>query len=462
MLPVIAIIGRPNVGKSTLFNRLTKSRDALVADLPGLTRDRQYGEAQYDERKFLLVDTGGIGFDAEGLDSLMLDQTKLALEEADAILFVVDGRSGRTAADEAITQQLRMSKKPVYLVMNKTEGIDPMVANAEFHALGIGNPIAISAAHGDGIHSLMSKVLRKLPQMKVSEEEIQNSKGIKVAIIGRPNVGKSTLVNRVLGEERVVVYDEAGTTRDSIFIPFERQGKDYTIIDTAGVRRKSRISEKIEKFSVTKSLQAIESANVVVFVIDARTGIVEHDLRLLGFVLDTGKALVIAINKWDGMELAERNIVKKELDRRLTFIDFARIHLISALHGTGVGDLFKSIEEAYSGATKKLSTPMATKILEKAVKTLPTPMVRGRRVKLRYAHIGGHNPPLIIIHGNQTDALPMNYRRYLQKTFRQELKIMGTPIKIEFKSSENPYKDKKNALTERQIRRKKRLFRNKK
>ncbi len=458
MLPVIAIIGRPNVGKSTLFNRLTKSRDALVADLPGLTRDRQYGEGKYDDHRFLVIDTGGIGFNLAGtkMDSLMHAQTQQAIHEADAILFVVDGRSGRTAADEVIAAQVRHAGKPVYVIVNKTESTDSTLAMTEFHAMGLGQPIAISAAHGQGINEVLDHALK--PLLKANNNEIQEEiEGVKVAIIGRPNVGKSTLVNRILGEERVIVFDEAGTTRDSIFIPFERFGKKYTIIDTAGMRRRSKIYEKIEKFSVTKSMQAIESANVVIYMLDAREGVVEHDLHLLGFVLDTGKALVLAVNKWDGLDEEKKQRVKVEIDRRLGFVSFASMHFISALHGSGVGHLFKSIDNSFASATKKFSTNLITNLLHEAVKKYAPPQIHGQRIKLRMAHFGGHNPPTIIIHGNQTQHLPLNYKRYLEKFFIEALKLVGTPIRLQFKTSDNPFKDKKNTLTKRQIEKKRRL-----
>lgn len=457
MLPIIAIIGRPNVGKSTLFNRLTKSRDALVADLPGLTRDRQYGEGCYDEHRFLVIDTGGIGQDTEGVASLMVEQTKQAIQEADAILFVVDGRAGRTAADEVIATQVRHAKKPVYIIVNKTEGIDDTLSKTEFHAMGLGQPIAISAAHGEGISALMEHVLKPLEKEQPEEEILTDKDSVKVAIIGRPNVGKSTLVNRILGEERVIVFDEAGTTRDSIFIPFERFGKKYTIIDTAGMRRRGKIFEKIEKFSVGKSMQAVESANVVIYVIDARDGVVEQDLHLLGFVLDTGKALVLAVNKWDGMDTEKKQRVKTELDRRLGFVKFASIHFISALHGTGVGHLFESIDDSFASATQKFSTNKVTTILQEAVKKYAPPQVHAQRIKLRMAHFGGHNPPTIIIHGNQTEHLPMNYQRYLEKYFREALNLVGTPVRLQFKTSKNPFEGKKNVLTNRQIAKKRRL-----
>jgi GTP-binding protein len=455
MLPVIAIIGRPNVGKSTLFNKVTKSRDALVADLPGLTRDRQYGEGTFQEQRFLVIDTGGIGEAETGIDELMLGQSQQAIKEADAVLFVMDARAGLTAGDEEIARRVRNINKPVYLIINKSENLDEEIVKADFYALGLGEPIAISAAHNGHIASMLETVLE--PMIQALPEETGEDKGIQVAIIGRPNVGKSTLVNRILGEERVIVFDQAGTTRDSIFIPFERFGQKYTIIDTAGVRRRGKINETVEKFSVIKSLKAIESAHVVIYVIDAREGVVDHDLHLLGFVLDAGKALVLAINKWDGMDSETKVRVKSELERRLFFIDFAETHFISALHGTGVGHLFESIDEAYAAATKKFSTNYMTNLLSDAVVKNPPPMAGAQRIKLRYAHFGGHNPPTVIIHGNQTQDLPISYKRYLEKFFIKALELVGTPIRLQFKTGDNPYKDKKNILTKRQLNKKRRL-----
>lgn len=455
MLPVIAIVGRPNVGKSTLFNVLTKSRDALVADLAGLTRDRLYGRGEFNHKAFIVIDTGGLNGDEVGLEGLMAQQTLAAIAEADKILFLVDGRGGLTPMDESIARQLRQTGKPLLLVVNKTDGINPDIAVADFTRLGLGAPMAIAAAHHQNLSALLAHLLA---DFSADQREPEPEHSIKVAIIGRPNVGKSTLVNRILGEERQVVFDAPGTTRDSVYIPFERHEKRYTIIDTAGVRRRSKIDNAVEKFSVVKTLQAVAAANVVILLIDAKVGISDQDLDLLGFVLDEGKGLMIAINKWDGLEFDVKNQIKKELDRRLTFADFALRHFISALHGTGVGDLFKSIDKIYACATKKLSTAQLTRILEKAVADHQPPLVHGRRIKLRYAHTGGHNPPIIVIHGNQADNVPNAYRRYLANYFRQALKLVGTPIKIEFKETENPYKDRKNILTARQIQKRKRLM----
>ncbi|MHB1372090.1 MAG: ribosome biogenesis GTPase Der [Pseudomonadaceae bacterium] len=473
------MVGRSNVGKATLFNRLTKSRDAIVAEYAGLTRDRQYGEAKWQGRTYIVIDTGGISGDEEGIDAKMAEQSLQAIEEADAVLFMVDSRAGLTAADQMIAEHLRKRNKRSFLVANKVDTVDPDLARAEFSPLGLGDALPIAAAHGRGISHMLDAALGIFPkdnaeegeavEGEVAEEVAQGQEakripgpsekdGIKIAIIGRPNVGKSTLVNRMLGEERVIVYDQAGTTRDSIYIPFERDGEKYTLIDTAGVRRRGKIFEAVEKFSVVKTLQAIQDANVVIFVMDAREGVVEHDLNLLGFVLETGRALVIALNKWDGMEQGEKDYVKTELERRLFFVDFADIHFISAKHGTGVGHLYKSVQASFTSAVTRWPTSRLTQILEDAVREHQPPMVAGRRIKLRYAHLGGANPPLIVIHGNQVDAVPKSYSRYLENTYRRVLKLVGTPIRIEYKGGENPYEGKKNTLTDRQVNKKRRLM----
>ncbi len=457
MKPVIVLVGRPNVGKSTLFNKLTRSRDALVADFAGLTRDRQYGVGRMGERPYLVVDTGGLSGNEQGIDSHMATQVRQAIDEGDAVLFIVDAREGINAADLNIASYLRQCGKSVTLVLNKTDGIDADNASLEFHEMGLGEPKPIAAAHGRGVLSLISDVLAQFPAEEELTEEGEDEQGIRVAIVGRPNVGKSTLVNRILGEERVVVFDMPGTTRDSIYIPFERDGQQYTLIDTAGVRRRARVNETIEKFSVIKTLQAITDANVVVMVLDAREGISEQDAHLLGHVMEAGRALVIAINKWDGLDQDQKEKVRRELQIKLPFLDFARIHYISALHGTGVGELYASVNKAYDSAMRKLSTPELTKLLESLLLAHQPPLVNGRRIKLRYAHQGGKNPPLIVIHGNQVDSIPGSYRRYLENGFRQYLKLDGTPIRIEFKGGTNPYADKKNTLSKRQVARKQRM-----
>jgi GTP-binding protein len=473
MLPVIALVGRPNVGKSTLFNRLTRSRDALVADYPGLTRDRQYGQAEVEGHPFIVIDTGGIHGNEEGIDALMAEQSLKAIDEADAVLFLVDARAGLTSADEAIAAHLRKQDKTVLLVANKVDGIDADSAVSEFYQLGLGETVyQIAAAHGRGVTQLLTVALAPyiaaLTEQKnaedISEDDAdmaydehyvdeatltapQQSDVIKLAIIGKPNVGKSTLTNRILGEERVVVYDMPGTTRDSVYIPMERNGREYVLIDTAGVRRRKNVTDVVEKFSVIKTLRAIEDANVCLLVIDAREGISDQDLSLLGFILEAGRSLVIAVNKWDGLDQQVKENIKTELERRLGFIDFAQIHFISALHGTGVGHIFESVEEAFVSATKRISTSMVTKILDMAVFDHQPPMHNGRRIKLKYAHAGGYNPPIIVIHGNQTSHLPASYKRYLMNYYRKSLKIMGTPIKIEFRETSNPFAGKKRAST---------------
>ncbi|HEY8567562.1 ribosome biogenesis GTPase Der [Microbulbifer sp.] len=457
MLPVIALVGRPNVGKSTLFNRLTKTRDALVANYAGLTRDRKYGEAEFEGRKMILVDTGGISGGEEGIDAAMAQQSMQAIEEADFVLFMVDCRAGLTPADEMIAERLRVRSKPTILVANKVDGVNPDIALSPFYELGIGELFPTTATHGRGVRTLMERLIEGLPAPE-EEEEQEEAKGIKIGIVGRPNVGKSTLVNRLLGEDRVVVFDQPGTTRDSVYINYTRDDKPYTIIDTAGIRRRKNVKESVEKFSIVKTLQAVEDSNVVVLVIDASEGLVDQDLHLMGSVIQAGRALVVALNKWDGLDQDHRDFIKIELERRLRFVDFADIHFISALHGTGVGNLYQSIEAAYQSATDKLSTNHLTRILQWAVSEHQPPLVNGNRIKLRYAHAGGKNPPIIVIHGNQTDEVPGHYVRYLEKTFRQALELHGTPVKIEFRTGKNPYEGKKNKLTERQKARKRRLM----
>ena len=456
MQPVIALVGRPNVGKSTLFNRLTRSRDALVADQPGLTRDRQFGEGKLGEKPYLVVDTGGLSGEDEMLDTLMATQAWLAVEQADVVLFMVDAQAGLLPDDQQIATRLRETGKPVFLVVNKVDGMEASLATAEFHALGLGQPHAIAASQGRGIKALMNEVLDSLPAVE-TEPEVPG--GIKVAIIGRPNVGKSTLVNRILGEERVLAYDMPGTTRDSLYLPFERDGQHYVLIDTAGVRRRSRVKEAIEKFSVIKTLQAVEDAHVVLMLLDAHQGISDQDASLLGFVLESGRALVLAVNKWDGLEQDQRDWIRRELDAKLPFLGFAEVHFISALHGTNVGHLFASIVTAYESATRTLSTAGLTRLLHDLVEAHPPPLVRGRRIKLRFAHQGGQNPPVIVVHGNQTASVPDSYRRYLINGFQKHLGLEGTPVQVEFRSGENPFAGKKNKLTPRQQAKRKRLRR---
>ena len=447
MKPVIALVGRPNVGKSTLFNALTQTRDALVADFPGLTRDRKYGHGAYDNSQFIVIDTGGLSGDSEQLDQQMAAQTRYAVDESSVVLFLVDARDGLTTADENIASQLRRSGKKVFLVVNKTDGTNADVIASEFYALGLGDPIKISAAHNRGIKSLLEEVLAPFAE---EQAEPDQEHGIKVAFVGRPNVGKSTLVNRVLGEDRVVVFDLPGTTRDSIYIPFERDNKRYTLIDTAGVRRRRSVNEAVEKFSVIKTMQAVEESHVVVMMMDAQKEIADQDLHLIGFILEAGRALVLVINKWDGLEDYQRARIKADVDQQLSFIRFAEIYYISALHGSNVGKLYAAINRAYESATRNLTTARLTRILEQAIAAHPPPLIRGRRLKLRYAHQGGVNPPRIVVHGSQTEQVPASYQRYLINYFTDALNAVGTPVKIEFKTGANPFADRKNKLSKRQ------------
>jgi len=449
MTPVIALVGRPNVGKSTLFNQMTRSRDALVADFPGLTRDRKYGEGTYDDQRFIVIDTGGLTGTEEGLDAEMARQAMQAVDEADIVLFIVDGRAGLTAGDELIADHMRRSGKKAHLVVNKTDGQDPDIAAADFYSLGFQSTFMVAASHNRGIRSMLELLLPS-EEDRVEADQAGRYPGIRIGVVGRPNVGKSTLVNRMLGEERVIVYDMPGTTRDSIYIPYERHDKQYTLIDTAGVRRRKNVDETVEKFSIIKTLKAIDDAHVVILVIDARQGLVDQDLHLIGFVLDAGRSLVIAVNKWDGMDPEDRAKVKEQVKRRLDFLDYADKHYISALHGSGVGVMYESVEACYESAMAKWPTNRLTTILEDAISQHQPPLVRGRRIKLRYAHQGGSNPPVIVVHGNQTASLPGSYKRYLENTFRKVLNVTGSPIRFEFRSSENPFAGKVDRQTPRQ------------
>ena len=457
MKPVIALVGRPNVGKSTLFNRLTRSRDALVVDQPGMTRDRKYGDGKLGDIPYIVIDTGGLSGEVDGIDGLMAEQSWLAVEEANIILFMTDAHDGVTAMDEEIAKRLRNTGKEVILVVNKIDGLHADVVTAEFFSLGLGEPKPIAASQGRGVTLLIQSVLADLPEPEFEEDIAQ---GIKIAIVGRPNVGKSTLVNRILGEERVVAYDLPGTTRDSIYLPFERDGQQYTLIDTAGVRRRGKVKEVAEKYSVIKALQAIQDANVVIMVLDAQDTISEQDVTLLGYIMDAGRALVISINKWDGLDEEQKEKIKTELDFKLPFLSFAKKKYISALHGTGVGDLFGYVKTAYKSAMAEFSTPKLTRLLEYLVQQHQPPIVKGHRIKLRYAHQGGKNPPIIVIHGNQTESVPDSYRRYLYNAFLKRLNLHGTPIRIEFKTGDNPFKDKKNknTLSKRQQAKRRRMM----
>ena len=463
MKPVIAIIGRPNVGKSTLFNRLTNSRTALVADVPGVTRDRQYGNACYNDYSFILIDTGGLDkSDTETgeIADLITQQSMHAVHEADAVIWLVDGRDGLTIPDEKLARELRAQCKKLFLAVNKTEGLVEAIITSEFHALGIGKPYAISAQRGSGLSTMMEDIFKTLPKL----ESLQESEraGLRLTVIGRPNVGKSTLVNRILGEERVLTFNQPGTTRDSIAIPFDRNGKSYVLIDTAGVRRRARVEDHVEKISVIKTLQAIDETDIVILVIDAHDNVTEQDASLLGFATQSGKALMIAVNKWDGLDTAERNRIRNLLDRKLGFVDYACIHYISALHGSGVGKMFDSIDKIGKSITSSPATSRLNTILQECVQQHAPPLIHGRRIKLRYAHLGGHNPMRVIVHGNQTEHVPDAYRRYLANHFRKALKLTGTPVMIEFKQGENPFKGRKNILTARQKAKRKRLIKHKK
>ncbi len=443
MIPTIVLVGRPNVGKSTLFNRLTKSRDALVADFPGLTRDRHYGRGVGASQPYLVVDTGGFEPNTDnGILKEMAKQTLQAIDEADVVIFLVDGRQGATPQDMEIANRLRKCKCPVLLAVNKTEGMQKAVVSADFHELGLGYPLSISSAHGEGVRDIIELALENFKAEVEEDEPVTDYTGDKipkVAIVGRPNVGKSTLVNALLGEERVIAFDEPGTTRDSIHIDLEKNGKHYTLIDTAGVRKRGRIFEAIEKFSVIKTIQAIEEANVVILVVDAQEGITEQDAHVAAYILDAGRALVVAINKWDGLKEDERDWIKREIDRKLQFLDFAEFHYISALRKKGLPELFKSVDTAYKAAFAKLATPQLTRVLLDALQQHQPPISKGIRPKLRYAHQGGSNPPVVVIHGSHVDGVRDAYTRFLEKTFRRTFQLSGTPLRVQYKQGHNPF-----------------------
>ena len=441
MLPTIVLVGRPNVGKSTLFNRLTKSRDALVADLPGLTRDRHYGRGVGASKPYLVIDTGGFEPTAEtGILKEMARQTLLAIDEADIVLFLVDGRAGLTPQEYTIADTLRRSQRPVLLVVNKTEGMQKAIVSADFYALGLGDPLAVSSAHGEGVNDLVELALEDFPAPD-TEDKNRKDKNPKIAIVGRPNVGKSTLVNALLGEDRMIAFDEAGTTRDSIYAELEKDGKQYTIIDTAGVRKRGRVFEAIEKFSVVKTMQAIEDANVAILVVDAQEGITEQDAHVAAYILDAGRALVVAINKWDGLKEDERDWIKKQIDRKLQFLDFAKFHYISALRKKGLPELFTSVDGAFKAAFVDLATPQLTRVLSDAVAQHQPPISKGIRPKLRYAHQGGVNPPIVVVHGSHISGVKDSYKRFLEGVFRKTFQLVGTPLRVQFKQGSNPYAD---------------------
>ena len=460
MTPVIAIVGCPNVGKSTLFNRLTRSRSALVADEPGVTRDRQYGYADLQDSAILLIDTGGIAGSVEDpvqITGAVAEQTMQAIDEADAVLWLVDARAGLTAGDMELAATMRTLVKPVCLVVNKTDGIEPEAALAEFHSIGgFAPPIPVSAKAGQGINNLLDTIAASFPEKAVLPPEHPDV--VKISVVGRPNVGKSTLLNRITGENRVLTSALPGTTRDSIAVPLHRRHTDYLFTDTAGIRRRSRVTDKIEKFSVIKSLKAIESCHIAILVLDAWDVISDQDQTLLGMVNQAGKALIIAVNKWDGLSQQQKSTIRRQLDRKTGFIDYACIHHISALHGTGVGKLFDSIDRITRSWRRDFNASTMTAFLNEALTANPPPMVRGRRIKLKYAHLGGNDPIRIIIHGNQTRDTPAHYRRYLANFFRRRMNLTGTPVFIEFKHGDNPYKTSRNTLTKRQFRKRQRLI----
>jgi len=460
MLPVIAIVGRPNVGKSTLFNTLTKTRDAIVADVPGVTRDRQYGYGRMGPVQYVCIDTGGLVENPSGMDALMRIQTEHAIKEADRLIFVADARAGLTTQDEFFARELRRSGKPVYLAVNKAEGLISGIAGADFHTIGLGDPHAISATHGSGCEELMEIVLAGLPDVPPGE---QNEDGrIRIAVIGRPNVGKSTLINRLIGDERLITSEVAGTTRDSIFVPFERDGREFTMIDTAGVRRRAKIDDEIEILSVSKTLQAIAEAHVVTMVVDAQDSIGEQDASVLGLALSRGRALILAVNKWDNIAPEQRDDIRRLLSLKLDFVPWAPMHFVSARHGTAVGDLVHSMIRAYDAAMRQMKTPQLTKAMEKAMVQHQPPIVRGRRIRLRYAHQGGKNPPRIIVHGSQAAHVPESYKRYLANMFREEFDLFATPVSVEFRSDVNPFlkdkpKEKRGLKTSQKARRERRI-----
>jgi GTP-binding protein len=440
MKPVIALVGRPNVGKSTLFNRMTRSRDALVADFPGLTRDRHYGGGRVGKRPFLVIDTGGFEPVAkDGILREMAKQTRQAIAEADIVFFMVDGRQGLTPHDKTINDFLRKAGSKVILVINKSEGMQYTSVASDFYELGLGDPCIISAAHGDGVPDLVEAALDELIDDEAEDVDELVHRGTRIAIVGRPNVGKSTMVNALLGEERVIAFDMPGTTRDSIEIPFERDGRHYSLIDTAGIRRKGKVFEAIEKFSVVKTLKSISDTNVVLLLLDAQQDISEQDAHIAGFVLEAGRALVVGVNKWDGLQQDAREHIKREIERKLSFLSFAKMHFISAIKGTGIPPMMKSINAAYEAAMRKLPTPQLTRALEQAVEHQQPRRKGSVRPKLRYAHQGGQNPPVIVVHGNALDGIDASYKRYLEKHFRESFGLIGTPLRIEFRSGKNPF-----------------------
>ena len=459
MLPAVALVGRPNVGKSTLFNRLTATRDALVADYPGLTRDRRYGVGRFGDRPFIVIDTGGLAAteSSSEMTALVAAQVDVAIEEADVVVLVVDHKSGLTADDTRIAERLRREAKPMVIAVNKSEGVASEIAEAEFHPLGAGTPVGISAVHGQGIDELLAAALAPFPETEDTVDERQQ--GPKIAVIGRPNVGKSTLINRLLGENRLITSPEPGTTRDSIYVPCERDGRQFVLVDTAGIRRRARLTEAIEKYSVVQSLKAIEDAGAIIAVLDARDSVTDQDTHLVGLAAERGRALAVAVNKWDGLSGHERRLIEREVERKLDFVPYASLHYISALHGSGIAELVDAALRAYRNAGAEFATPRLNKVLEDALAVNPPPLVRGRQVRLRYAHQGGKYPTVIVVHGNQAERLPDHYKRYLENAFREALKLRGTPVRVELRTGENPYGGRRNKLTPRQAKHRKRMLR---
>ncbi|HEY4147166.1 ribosome biogenesis GTPase Der [Pinirhizobacter sp.] len=460
MLPVVALVGRPNVGKSTLFNALTRSRDALVADMPGVTRDRHYGVCRLGERPFVLVDTGGLSGSDEGIEGLTAQQVRLAVAEANVLVFVVDARDGLLPQDGSILDELRRTGKPVIVGVNKTDGVDESTALGEFARFGVAHTLPLSAAHGRGVDALIAAALPMLPPDQDDADPGLSDEGIRVTIAGRPNAGKSTLINRLLGEDRLIVSEVAGTTRDPIRVPLERDGKLFTLIDTAGVRRRARVEEAVEKFSVIKTLQSIAASQVTVILINARENLADQDLTLIGHAIEEGRALVICVNKWDDMDTYARDQCKRALERRLAFVEWAKTVFISALHGSGLRELMRAVVRAHAAATRQLTSSDLTRTLEQAYEGYQPPLVRGHAPKLRYAHPGGSNPPTIVIHGSRTKHIAPAYRRYLEGYFRKRYKLEGTPVRIDFKDGENPFAGKKNVLTDSQKQKRQRMIRN--
>ena len=460
MLPAVALVGRPNVGKSTLFNQLTGSRDALVADYPGLTRDRRYGFGNFEGHSFIAIDTGGLVDDTREVDALVVQQAEIAMDEADAVVLVVDYREGLTAADQQIAERLRSADKPVTIAVNKSEGLAPEMAEAEFHSLGLGVPVGIAALQGRRVSALMRAALEPFTEEAPEDAEVSGRlEGPRLAVVGRPNVGKSTFINRLLRSERLVTSAEPGTTRDSVLVPCRRGDREFILVDTAGIRRRARVHNSVEKFSVVQSLQAIEDSGVVVLLVDAREGVTDQDLHLMGLSIERGRAITIAVNKWDGVETSRRRQIEAEVDRKLEFVGFARVNYISALHGSGIDAVVDAALAAYEAAGREFSTPKLNRILERALTAHPIPIVGGRRIRLRYVHQGGRHPSILVVHGNRSERVPAHYRRYLVNAFRKALHLQGVPLRLELKSGDNPFAGRRNALTRRQLKRKRRLIR---